>query len=81
MNQSTKQGSQGEITRQIRVIREPYKTGVNYCGLEILDDCIFFRPNLKLNGWSLATVISGGTRNPGTVLIPTHSNPNTIFLN
>ncbi len=59
MNQRTKQGSQGEITRQIRVIQEPYKTGVNYCGLELLDDCIFFRPNLKLNGWSLATVISG----------------------
>lgn len=78
LNQSTKQGSQGEITRQIRVIKEPHNTGSSYCGLEILDDCIFFRPNLKLNGWSLATVISGGTENPGTVIIPTKSNPKPL---
>lgn len=75
LNQRTKQGSQGEITRQIRVIKEPHSTSVSYCGLEILDDCIFFRPNLKVNGWSLATVISGGPENPGTVLIPTKNNP------
>jgi len=78
INQRTKQGSQGEITRQIRVIKEPHSTGISYCGLEILDDCIFFRPNLKLNGWSLATVISGGPENPGTVLIPTKSNPKPL---
>ena len=50
LNQRTKKGSQGEITRQIRVIKEPHSTGIGYCGLEILDDCIFFRPYLKLNG-------------------------------
>ncbi|KKM85835.1 hypothetical protein LCGC14_1285060 [marine sediment metagenome] len=74
-NQRTKQGYQGEITRQFKIIKEPYKTGVGYCGLEFLDDCVFFRPNLKINGWSLATIISGGLENPGTVLIPTKNSP------
>ncbi len=75
INQRTKQGYQGEITRQFRIIKEPFKTEVSYCGLEILDDCIIFRPNLKINGWSLATVISQGLKNPGTVLIPTKNSP------
>jgi len=78
LNQRTKQGYQGEISRQFKLIDEPYSTGVSYCGIEILDDCIFYRPNLKINGWSLATVISGGTKNPGTVLIPTKSNPKPL---
>lgn len=78
LNRRTKQGYQGEITRQFKLINEPYSTGVNYCGIEILDDSIFYRPNLKINGWSLATVISGGIENPGTVLIPTKANPKPI---
>ena len=78
MNQRTKQGNQGEITRQFKLIKEPYSTGVQYCGIEILDDCVFYRSDLKINGWSLATIISGGVDNPGTVLIPTTSNPNPI---
>ena len=78
LNQRTKQGYQGEITRQFKLIDEPYSTGVSYCGIEVLDDCIFYRPNLKINGWSLATVISGGIKNPGTVLIPTKPNPKPI---
>jgi hypothetical protein len=77
-NHRTKQGIQGEITRQFQIIKEPYETGVAYCGVEFLDDCVFYRPNLKVNGWSLATVISGGPENPGTVLIPTKSNPKPI---
>ncbi|MFW9894853.1 MAG: DUF6786 family protein [Candidatus Thorarchaeota archaeon] len=77
-NQRTKLGYQGEITRQFKVIDEPFSTGVNYCGIEILDDCIFYRPNLKINGWSLATVISGGVSNPGTVLIPTKTAPTPL---
>ncbi|MFW9999616.1 MAG: DUF6786 family protein [Candidatus Hodarchaeota archaeon] len=77
-NHRTKQGSQGEITRQFKVIKEPYKTGISYCGIEYLDDCVLYRPNLKVNGWSLATVISGGSESPGTVLIPTQSNPKTL---
>ncbi|MHA1933137.1 MAG: DUF6786 family protein [Promethearchaeota archaeon] len=78
LNQRTKQGYQGEISRQFKLIDEPYPTGVSYCGIEILDDCIFYKPNLKINGWSLATVISGGTKNPGTVLIPTKANPKPV---
>ena len=78
LNQRTKQGYQGEITRQFKLIDEPYSTGVSYCGIEILDDCIFYRPNLKINGWSLATVISGGVISSGTVLIPTKENPKQI---
>ncbi|MFX1572347.1 MAG: DUF6786 family protein [Promethearchaeota archaeon] len=77
-NQSTKQGYQGEISRQFKVIKEPYWTGVQYCGVETLDDCVFYRSNLNVNGWSLATVISGGRDNSGTVLIPTLSNPKPI---
>ena len=73
-NQRTKQGYQGEITRQFKLINEPVSTGVSYCGIEFVDDCVFYRPNLKVNGWSLATVISGGIKSPGTVLIPTKAN-------
>jgi len=78
LNQRTKQGYQGEITRQFKLVDEPYPTGVSYCGIETLDDCIFYRPNLKINGWSLATVISGGLSSPGTVLIPTKANPKPL---
>jgi hypothetical protein len=77
-NMRTKQGYQGEISRQFKLIREPYITGVNYCGIEFLDDCILYTPKLKVNGWSLANVISGGVKNPGTVLIPTKLNPKPL---
>jgi len=77
-NYITKQGYQGEISRQFKLIKEPYETGLSYCGIEFLDDCVFYRPNLKINGWSLANIISGGPKNPGTVLIPTNSNPKPI---
>jgi hypothetical protein len=77
-NQRTKQGYQGEITRQFTLVKEPISTGVSYCGIEYLDDCVLFRPNLKINGWSLATVISGGIDSPGTVLIPTKKNPKPL---
>jgi len=78
LNQRTKQGYQGEITRQFKIIEEPIRTGVNYCGLEFLDDCILYRPNLKVNGWSLACIISGGPSNPGTVLVPTKPDPKPL---
>lgn len=68
----------GEITRQISLIKEPISTGLSYCGVEFVDDCVFFQPNLKINGWSLACVISGGSSNPGTVLVPTKSNPKPL---
>ena len=77
-NRRTKQGYQGEITRQFKLVDEPYPTGVSYCGIETLDDCIFYRPNLEINGWSIATVISGGSISPGTVLIPTKANPKPL---
>lgn len=65
----------GEITRQFKVIKEPIKTGISdYCGIEYIDDCVIFQPNIKANGWSLTCVISGGRKNPGTVIIPTRSN-------
>ncbi|TKJ18260.1 MAG: hypothetical protein CEE43_18540 [Promethearchaeota archaeon Loki_b32] len=77
-NMRTKQGYQGEITRQFKLIREPYNTGLSYCGVEFLDDCILYRPNLNVNGWSLATIISCGRENPGTVLIPTKVKPKPL---
>ncbi len=78
LNQKTKQGYQGEITRQFKLIKEPYSTGVSSCGIEILDDCVFYRPNLKINGWNLTQIISGGVENPGTVVIPTKINPKPL---
>jgi len=68
----------GEITRQISLIKEPISTGLSYCGIEFIDDCVFFQPNLQINGWSLACIISGGSSNPGTALIPTNSNPKPL---
>ncbi|MHA1437713.1 MAG: DUF6786 family protein [Promethearchaeota archaeon] len=78
INQRTKERYDGEISRQFNLIEEPIKTGVDYCGLEFLDDCLFFKPNLKINGWTLANVISGGHDNSGTVLVPTKPNPKPL---
>ncbi len=78
LNQRTKELYNGEITRQFKLIEEPIRTGVEYCGIEFLDDCVFYKPNLKMNGWSLACIISGGSNNPGTVLITTNPNPNPL---
>ncbi|MFW9949029.1 MAG: DUF6786 family protein [Candidatus Thorarchaeota archaeon] len=77
-SQITKEIYSGEITRQITLIKEPIKTGISYCGVEYLDDCVLYAPNLKINGWSLACVISGGPNNPGTVVIPTKTNPKPL---
>jgi hypothetical protein len=68
----------GEMTRQITLMKEPISTGLSYVGVKFVDDCVFFQPNLQINGWSLACVISGGSLNPGTVLIPTKSNPKPL---
>jgi len=68
----------GEITRQISLIKDPLSTGLSYCGVEFVDDCVFFQPSLRINGWSLACIISGGSSNPGTALIPTKSNPKPL---
>jgi len=78
VNQFTKEAYSGEITRQFTFVKEPFRTGVNYCGIEFLDDCVFYKPDLKINGWTLANVISGGVDNPGTVLIPTKRNPKPL---
>jgi len=78
VNQKTKETYRGEVTRQLSLIEEPIKTGLAYCGIEFLDDCVFFRPELKINGWSLANIISGGAKNPGTVLVPTNPNPKPL---
>jgi hypothetical protein len=68
----------GEMTRQISLISDPISSGLNYVGIEFVDDCVFFQPNLQINGWSLACVISGGVSNPGTVLIPTKIEPKPL---
>jgi len=68
----------GEMTRQMSLIKDPISTGLSYCGIEFVDDCIFFQPGLRINGWSLACVISGGSSNPGTALIPTKSDPRPL---
>lgn len=77
-NMSKKIKYQGEISRQISLIDEPISTGLNYIGIEYLDDCILYAEKVLLNGWSLATIISGGPSSPGTVIIPTKKDPNPI---
>ena len=74
-NQLTKEIYKGKIRRDISLVEEPISTGVPYCGIQYMDDCTLFTPNLNINGWTLTQVISGGMDNPGTVLIPTNSNP------
>ncbi len=83
VNMATKIKYNGEITRQFSLIDEPISTGVNYCGIEFLDDCVLYAPGVKMNGWTLANIISGGPDNPGTVLIPTKENarPLSYFRN
>lgn len=76
-NQLTKEIYKGKIERNISLVEEPINTGVPYCGIQYLDDCNLFNPYLNINGWTLTQVISGGTENPGTVLIPTIGNPKT----
>lgn len=78
VNMRVKATYQGEITRQFTIIEEPIKTGISYCGIEFIDDCVFYTPDLKINGWSLANIISGGPDNPGTVLVPTNPNPKPL---
>ena len=74
-NQLTKEAYKGKITRSISLIEEPINTGIPYCGIQYMEDCTLFTPNLNINGWTLTQVISGGMDNPGTVLIPTNGNP------
>ena len=77
-NMAIKANYIGELTRQFTLINEPFSTGLNYCGIEFVDDCVIYTPNIKINGWSLANIISGGPKNPGTVLIPTKSEPKPL---
>jgi len=74
-NQLTKELYKGKIRRDISLMEEPINTGVPYCGIQYMEDCTLFTPNLNINGWTLTQVISGGMENPGTVLIPTNSDP------
>ncbi|MHA1762173.1 MAG: DUF6786 family protein [Promethearchaeota archaeon] len=79
VNQFTKGKHEGEITRIFKIIEEPVSTGLEeYCGVEISEECWLNKKNLEINGWSLTKVISSGPRNPGTVIIPTQSNPKPL---
>ncbi|TXT62941.1 MAG: hypothetical protein BAJALOKI1v1_820001 [Promethearchaeota archaeon] len=77
-NQFTKQKYMGSMIRTIEIIKEPFSTDVDYCGIQFTDECSLNYPNPQLNGWSLATVISGYINNPGTVLIPTKHKPTPL---
>ncbi len=78
VDQFTNERYDGEITRKFTLIKEPISTRVSYCGIEFLEDCTLNKPNLKVNGWTLANIISGGPHNSGTVLIPTNPNPKPL---
>lgn len=72
-NQVNHETYNGKIKRKISIIEEKIKTGVAHVGIEYIDDCFLDKPNLKINGWALGQIISGGPENPGTVLIPVKS--------
>ncbi len=78
INQINKEKYEGQINRTFKILKEPFSTDLEYCGLEILEECWLNQQNLKINGWSLATVISQGPNNPGTVLIPTKLDPKPL---
>ncbi|MHA1792558.1 MAG: DUF6786 family protein [Promethearchaeota archaeon] len=61
----------GIIQRDIKMIDDPLKIGLECCALEIRDRCLINTPDFVGNGWSLTQVVSGGRENPGTVIIPT----------
>ena len=73
-NQQNQENYEGIMNRYISLVREPIKTGLPYCGVQYIENCALATPNLKINGWSLAQIISGGIDNPGTVLIPVKRN-------
>ncbi len=77
-NQLIKESYDGKLKRHISLVEEPIKTGLPYCGIQFIEECSFTSPYLQINGWSLTQVISGGVENPGTVLIPTNPNPETL---
>ncbi len=77
-NQATQKRYEGLINRYISLVSEPINTGVSYCGVQYIEDCSLEVPNLQINGWSLTQVISGGPESPGTVLVPTKSDPKPL---
>lgn len=77
-NQMSDEIYKGKITRRIELIDDPLDSGLDYCGIQHHDICQLDQPNLKVNGWSLTNVVSGGPSNPGTVLIPTKPNPKSL---
>lgn len=77
-NQMANEIYRGKIIRFIDLIEDPLDSRLDYCGVHYHDKCILDKPNLKINGWSLTNIISGGPRNPGTVLIPTKEKPKPI---
>jgi len=82
-NQMTDKIYRGKIIRSIDLIEDPLDSRLDYCGVHYHDRCILDKPNLKINGWSLTNIISGGPKNPGSVLIPTKekAKPISYFRN
>jgi hypothetical protein len=70
-NHFTEEIYKGEIKREFKLITESSNTGVPYIGIETIEKCTLNKPDLLINGWNLTNIISGGPKNPGTVLIPT----------
>lgn len=64
---------EGEVTREFKLVKDSLDIDITHIGIEITEICRLNKPNLKINGWNLTNIISGGTKNPGTVLIPTTS--------
>lgn len=74
INQVNKAQYEGEVIRKFKILKESVSTGLNYCGIELHEECWLKQKELNINGWSLATVFSQGPKNPGTVIIPTKAN-------
>ncbi|MBN1802308.1 MAG: hypothetical protein JW891_12425 [Candidatus Lokiarchaeota archaeon] len=78
IDNTSRKNYKGLLTRQFSIIQEPIQTGLQNIAIEIIDKCIIHAELGKMNGWSLAQIITGGPDNPGTVLIPTRKNPKPL---
>ncbi|MBN1213857.1 MAG: hypothetical protein JXA99_00290 [Candidatus Lokiarchaeota archaeon] len=77
-NYISRETYKGKIIRTISLVDNPISSEADYIGIEINEECILNKPDLKINIWNIANVISGGKDNPGTVIIPTIKKANPI---
>jgi hypothetical protein len=56
--------------RTIKLIEDPFQSGLEYAGVEIAEMLMITKPNLNMSAWSIAQVYSSGPEKPGTAFFP-----------